>query len=301
MEDLQPLQASTAMSGRHRRNERNNNLPGRGHHRQLYNRDLIQAPSGGTSKTSAGIISKFLGLNTELPTLDYGSLTNNKPVEFLRRLGEHCAVTYKAPISEAFLSVPPAYGDSPEGPEYPDIDPDADLTHVERSHIQVWLNDQRNWSAEELRLKNDKLKAFAVVYGQLSESSRCEIEDDAGWTEAFSSRDLIYLISRIRATHIAVQSGNLQQDQERVRTKWYNMRMSPSQSSYSFRREVDDYQMERMAVGLEPIPEGELVIGILNRIDQARYGHVRLKFLENQRLNVGIFPDRAEVIWKEIK
>ena len=75
----------------------------------------------------------------------------------------------------------------------------------------------------------------------------------------------------------------------------------PHQSSYSFRREVNDYQMERVAVGLEPIPEGELVIGILNRIHQARYGHVRLKFLENQRLNVGIFPDSAEVISKEIK
>ena len=59
--------------------------------------------------------------------------------------------------------------------------------------------------------------------------------------------------------------------------------------------------MERVAVGLEPIPEGELVIGILHRIDQARYGHVRLKFLENQRLKVSIFSDRAEVIWKEIK
>ena len=193
----------------------------------------------------------------------------------MRILWEHCAVTFKASIAEAFLSVPPAFGTTDPQPEYPDIDPDADLTHVERASINVWLNDQKIWSSEDSKLRNDKLTAFSVVYGQLSPDSRCEIEDHADWLENFASRNLLYLINRIRATHIAVQSGNIQQDQERVRTKWYNMRMRPDQPSYMFRREVDEYQLERVAVGLEPIPASELIIGILNRVDQARYGHVR--------------------------
>ena len=199
------------------------------------------------------------------------------------------------------MTVPPQYGQTEEEPVYPDIDPDADLTHVDRARINVWINDQKNWSSEQLRLKNDKLTAFSTVHGQLSEASRAEVQDCEDWDSHFRSRDLLYLINRIRATHIAVQSGNLQQDQERVRAKWYNMKQAPDQDGYQFRREVENYQMERVAVGLAPVPESELVIGILNRLDQHRFGHVRTQFLENQRLNIGIFPERAEIVWKEVK
>ena len=69
------------------------------------------------------------------------------------------------------------------------------------------------------------------------------------------------------------------------------MRMTADQSSYLFRREVDDYQMERVAVGLPVIPDSELVIGIMNRVDQSRFGEV----------NVGTFPTRAEQVWNELK
>ena len=143
---------------------------------------------------------------------------------------------------------------------------------MERAQISVWVNDQKNWSSEQLKLKNDKLTAFSTVHGQLSEASRAEIQDCDEWDLHFRSRDLLFLISRIRDTHIAVQSGNLQQDQERVRSKWYHMKQTSDQSGYLFRREVEDYQMERVAVGLEPLPDSELVIGILNRLDQERFG-----------------------------
>ena len=282
------------MSERHSRNERNRNQGGRGHHRPIQGRDRhIYAPAGGTSK--------FVGLNPQLPTLDCGSSKNNKPVEFLRLLGEHCAVTLKASIAEAFLSIPPAFGITAPAPTYPDIDPDADLTHVDRANINVWLNEQKAWSNDELKLKNDKLTAFSIVYCQISQDSRSEIEDHAEWTENFATRNLIYLITRIRATHIAVQSGNILQDQERVRAKWFNMRMTSDQSSFGFRKEVEEYQLERVAVGLAILPDSELIIGILNRVDQARYGHIRRTLLENQRLNIGTFPTDPNTIWKEIK
>ena len=79
------------------------------------------------------------------------------------------------------------------------------------------------------------------------------------------------------------------------------MRMTSDQSSFSFRKEVEEYQLERVAVGLEIIPNSELIIGILDRVDQTRYGHVRRTLLENQRLNIGVFPTDPKTIWKEIK
>ena len=55
----------------------------------------------------------------------------------------------------------------------------------------VWLNDQKMWAAEAIKVRNDKLTTLSVVYGQLSEASRCDIEDDAGWAEYFRSRILV--------------------------------------------------------------------------------------------------------------
>ena len=58
---------------------------------------------------------------------------------------------------------------------------------------------------------------------------------------------------------------------DRVRAKWRYMYMTAYQTAYQFRREVEDYQMERVAVGLQPVPNSELVMGILKRVGQERY------------------------------
>lgn len=59
------------------------------------------------------------------------------------------------------------------------------------------------------------------------------------------------------------QRRKLHQDQERVRAKGYKMR-------------------EKVAVGLRPVPESELVIGIMNIVGITRFGHHRVKFVDNQ-------------------
>ena len=284
------------MSGRGQ-GGRNRNYGGRGPYRPHgRNPDTIHAPPGGIGRA-------FQGLNPKLPALDFGNTKSQRPVEFLREIGEHCAVTYQSTIADAFVSIPPCFSESELEPTYPSITTTgkADLTHQEKALVQTYLNAHKTWYSEEVKAKNDKMTVFSVVYGQLSESSRCEVQDDERWVKSFKDRNLIYLITRIRATHIAAQSGNLEQDQERVRGKWFSMMMSPTQTSYSFRREVEEYQLERIAVGLPEIPSSELIIGILNRVDQVRFGHVKSTYLANQRLNVGTFPSEAHVVWKELK
>ena len=61
---------------------------------------------------------------------------------------------------------------------------------------------------------------FLLVYGQLDESSRCEIKDHVDWITKSEEKDLLYLVTRIRATHIAKQSGIADLDEERVRATW---------------------------------------------------------------------------------
>ena len=243
--------------------------------------------------------TKFKGGNPDLPTLNYGAaVKENRPIEFLQLFGEYCAINYKACIAPAFWSSPPAFGDVEEEPAMPDPIPNS---NVGKAMLAEYSNDKKEWKIETKKILEHKQAVFALVYSQLSESSRSEVQDHEDWVASFAERDLLYLIGRIRATHIARQSGNPAQDMERVRTSWANMRMYPQETSFAFRKRVEDYQLERTSVGLQAIPDEELVIGILNRLDMSRYASLVKDYLDNERRGIAELPELPSTLWKEIK
>ena len=208
---------------------------------------------------------KFKGVNPLLPSLNYGAVhKENRPIEFLQVFGEHCAINFKRSIAQAFWTSPPSYGEEEAESIMPDPIPN---TNVGKAMLADYTSDRKEWKLETKKIEEHKRSVFALVYAQMSESSRSEVKDHEDWEAGFIDRDLLYLISRIRATHIARQSGNPAQDMERVRNVWATMQMHPHETSFEFRKRVEDYQLERTAVGLEEIPDNELIIGILNRLD----------------------------------
>ena len=216
----------------------------------------------------------------------------------MQLFGEHCAINYKACIAQAFWTSPPEYGDEEEEPIVPDAIPN---TNAGKIMIAEYTSDKKEWKIQAKKIEEHKKAVFALVYAQLSESSRSEVQDDEDWTESFLARDLLYMITRIRSTHIARQSGNPAQDMERVRSVWATMRMQPHETSFAFRKRVEDYQLERTAVGLPEIPVEELVIGILNRSDMSRYASLVKDYLDNERRGISELPTLASTLWKEIK
>jgi hypothetical protein len=213
--------------------------------------------------------AKFKGSDPTLPILNYGAgPKENRPIEFLQLFGEYCAINYNEYIALAFRTSPPAFGDKETEPTMPDPIPN---TNAGKALLADYTNDRNEWKADAKKTRDQKRYCFAIVLANLSESSRCEIQDDEDWEESFAQSDLLYFIRRIRAIHIARQSVNPAQDMERVRTTWATMRMYPQETSFTFRKRAEDYQLERTSVGLEEIPAGELVIGILNRLDMSRY------------------------------
>ena len=194
------------------------------------------SPTAGHSRSHRE--PKFKGSNPELPSLNFGaSGKENKPIEFLQTMGEHVAINYKASICFAFWSTPPEYGIEEEEPEMPDDIPAGNIGKVV---LAEYLSDHKNWKTEAKKIAENKQSVFALVYAQLSESSRAEVKDNEDWTEAYLNRDLLYLIGRIRATHIARQSGNPGQDRERVNMLWSNLRMFQHETSFAFRKRVED-------------------------------------------------------------
>lgn len=242
---------------------------------------------------------KFRGHNLELPSLNFGASGKEcKPIEFLQTMGEHVAINYKPVICFAFLSSPPEYGDEDEEPEMPDEFPPG---NVGKAIIAQYLSDHKDWKTEAKKIAENKQSVFALVYAQLSESSRAEIKDDEDWTIAYNTRDLLYLIGRIRSTHIARQSGNPGQDRERVQLLWSQLRMYSHETSFSFRKGVEDHQLDRSSVGLPVTPEGELVIGILNRQDMSRYASLTKDYFDNERRGIAELPEASSTLWKKIK
>ena len=242
---------------------------------------------------------KFKGSNPDLPYLNYGaSFRENRPIEFLQLFGEHCAIHYKSSIAQAFWIAPAEYGEEEEEPTMPDPIPTSNAGKV---ILADYTNDRKEWKLEAKKIIEHKRQVFALVYAQLSESSRSEIKDHEDWEEAFLNRDLLFLIERIRATHIARQSGNPAQDMERVRSNWANMRMFANETSFAFRKRVEDYQLERTSVGLPEIPDNELIIGILNRLDMSRYALLVRDYLDNERRGIAELPELPSTLWKEIK
>ena len=231
--------------------------------------------------------------------MNYGaSQKENKPIEFLQTMGEHVAINYKPSICHAFWSTPPEYGEEKDIPVMP---ADVPAGNIGKMILSEYQNDHKEWKAELKKIREHKQAVFALVYSQLSESSRCEVQDDEGWETAYLERDLLFLIQRIRATHIARQSGNPGQDRERVAMGWSNLRMFPNETSFAFRKRVEDYQLERQAVGLAEIPEEELVIGLLNRLDMTRNAQLVRDYFDNERRGIAELPTTSSILWKEVK
>jgi Zinc knuckle len=100
---------------------------------------------------------------------------------------------------------------------------------------------------------------------------------------------------------VAKQSGNPSQDKERIRATWANLRMAANESSFAFRTRVENYQLERTAVGLAILPDEEIIIGILNRLDMSRYSALVANYLDNERRGICPLPDTLPKLWKELK
>ena len=242
---------------------------------------------------------RFRGSSPDLPSLNFGaSDKENKPIEFLQTMGEHVAINYKPSICYTFRSTPPEFRDEDEEPVLPD---DIPVGNPGKVIMANYLSDYKDWKTDSKKILENKQAVFALVYAQLSESSRGEVKDDEEWTGAYNTRDLLYLIVRIRATHIARQSGNPGQDKERVSQSWSTLRMQPHETSFAFRKRVEDHQLERSSVGLPVIPEDELVIGILNRLDMSRYASLTKDYFDNERRGIAELPEASSTLWKEIK
>lgn len=153
----------------------------------------------------------FKGIEATLPVLNYGGpYKDNRPIEFLASMGEYTGVKYKSTIAPAFWNIPPSFGAFETEPIAPlpiDYKPTGTIL------IQEYLHIKKHW----INVQNETIEQRKSVF--CLESSRAEIHDTAEWKTKFESKDFLYLITRIRSTHVAKQSGNPSQDKERVRAR----------------------------------------------------------------------------------
>ena len=89
--------------------------------------------------------------------------------------------------------------------------------NVRKAMLAECNSDKKVWKAETKKIDEQKSSVFSLTIAQLSESPRSEKKRRRRLTGRISrERDLLYLVTRTRATHIARQSGHPAQDKERV-------------------------------------------------------------------------------------
>ena len=113
---------------------------------------------------------KFKGGNPDLPCLNYGaSLKEKRPIEFLQLVGEHCTITYKSCIAQAFWTSPPTFGIEEEEPILPETIPNS---NAGKAMLADFRNDKMEWKTEKKKIEEHKRVVWTtLVYAQLSDSS----------------------------------------------------------------------------------------------------------------------------------
>ena len=154
------------------------------------NRRWVIKGRGPNISTKVEKDSKFVGGSADLPTLDFrGAMKDDRPIEFLQLMGEYVALNYLPPICQAFWSTPPAFGTEDPVPVLPNVIPN---NNVGKAMLAEYNNDHKEWKSDLKKHTEHKKVVFSLVYTQLSESSRSEVQDDLQWLELSTARDLLY-------------------------------------------------------------------------------------------------------------
>ena len=173
-----------------------------------------------------------------LPILNYGGLArDNRHIEFLHAIGEYVEENFRSTIAPAFWTLPPAFGSYESEPVVPIAAEGSNLTTIQ---TQEYLHIKKLRLTTKKDTEEQRKSVFCLVYGQLSEASRCEVEEHPEWKSKLETKDLIHFIQRICSTRIARQSGNPAQDMERVRSVWAHLRMHHNETSFAFRTRVEN-------------------------------------------------------------
>ena len=76
--------------------------------------------------------------------------------------------------------------------------------------------------------------------------------------------------------------------------------MRPDETLVEYKKRVDDYEKERLAHGLTPLSEAEMVVNTMTMLDGNFKEYVNLVF-QGERMRGGALPASMPILWRQLR
>lgn len=150
-------------------------------------------------------------------------------------------------------------------------------------------------------LLSDWAKMYASIWASVSADSRLIIVADADYAAAFAAMNPNLLFLVIRKTHFSAMNGNVSQARRIVDLQNGFERLAQGTDSiHVFKAEFDSQLRTLQSVGAADIPQDQLVLKFLGKLDPARHGNMVVE-LENGQRNGNPFPASVEAAYQLAK
>ena len=124
---------------------------------------------------------------------------------------------------------------------------------------------------KEQKVKDDRVKVFAVIWGQLATDSQNKVSATDKWTEVNDSSDALELLLRVKNTHLTSGKSDEEENKYEARNSYNKLYMQQSETTGDFKKRFDA-AIKAMASVKQDIPsEAAQARDFLGKLDRARY------------------------------
>ena len=158
--------------------------------------------------------------------------TGNQTYNWVKRVGEYIATITESRIDTIFGTD----GDIGEYPDYeePEV-PTAETSKFElRISMKIWEADYAHYRKQITTLEKEIRKTYAIMWGQISDSSKNRIKECEIGLSAIEHQDPRELLQAIYATHMADNRKGAMENLFAIEELYLGIRMNPSETVNSY-------------------------------------------------------------------
>lgn len=243
-----------------------------------FNKNKTAVP---TSTTTSNVRR---GAIAEIGILNYGESNNLQ--DFKRKLGIYALRQFKDlghMIELEDYYVPPEV-------EEPDADAFDEYNDPHGAKRAIYVERLKMREKAIYEMERNRTSLYAVIWGQLSSESEEAVKQADDWDEIELSKDPLRLYRRVLATHRTANTGFGIQDRLKAREEYFRIRQNSNESISEFKARFDHTLDMFRACGQDAPPDEDLAADFIGKLDNARYGTLKMLLHNNQMLGVGNFP-----------
>ena len=148
------------------------------------------------------------------------------------------------------------------------IDPNDDPSGFKRKAVERKI---QTLIDKEQKVNDDKVKVFAVIWGQLATDSQNKVSATDKWTEVNDSSDALELLVRVKNTHLTSGKLDEEENEYEARNSYNKLYMQQSETTGDFKKRFDAAIKVMVSVKQDIPSQPAQARDFLGKLDRARY------------------------------